>query len=393
MTEGDEWKRQRKFVSPVFSERNNALVWDETVKIMHELLEVKWRKQERIIVNDCIEDLTLPIALFVLSAAAFGKPVSWLEGSTVPPGHSMAFKDALHMLSVNLLYKVLPKWLKYFGFGQKMRELEVASDEFEKYMAEMIRLRRSGEDKVERYDILSGLISANEETTDGDQKLSDSELTGNVFILMIAGHETTAHTLAFTFGLLALYPEVQEELYQQVKSVVPEGRLPEYSDMNALKYPLAVIHETLRMFPPVPLIPKISAEDTTLVTTNAEGEKIVLPVPAGTVVDLRVAALHYNPRYWKDPYEFRPSRFLEAECPRDAFLPFSAGPRACIGRRFTETEAVAVLAMIAMRYKVSIKDEPEFAGESWEERKARVLDAKIFLTLAPKRMPLEFTRR
>jgi len=159
-------------------------------------------------------------------------------------------------------------------------------------------------------------------------------LLGNTFIFLIAGHETTAHTLCFTFALLALYPDEQERLYQQIKGIMADiDGIPTYEDMNKFTLSLAVLYESLRMFPAVSSIPKISAEDTSLTVNNADGGKSTFPVPAGTRVHFHFPALHYNSRYWKDPYTFRPERFLE-DWPKDAFLPFSSGARACLGRRY-----------------------------------------------------------
>jgi len=133
-------------------------------------------------------------------------------------------------------------------------------------------------------------------------------------------------------------------------------------------------------------------EDTTLVTTNTAGEKVVVPVPKDSDVILYVPAMHYHPRYWKDPEEFRPQRFRE-NWPRDAFLPFSGGARGCIGRRFAETEATAILAVLIARYKIEVKEEPQFAAETFEQRKERVLESRAGITLTPVRVPLVFKRR
>ncbi|EKM58127.1 uncharacterized protein PHACADRAFT_58785, partial [Phanerochaete carnosa HHB-10118-sp] len=94
-----------------------------------------------------------------------------------------------------------------------------------------------------------------------------------------------------------------------------------------------VLYETLRMFPPVHSIPKSVAEDTAITITNAAGARTTIPMPKGSSISLHTPGLHYNPRYWPEPDVFRPARFLAADWPRDAFLPFSAGPRACLGRR------------------------------------------------------------
>jgi cytochrome P450 len=208
---------------------------------------------------------------------------------------------------------------------------------------------------------------------------------------LIAGHETTAHTLCFTFALLALYPDEQEKLYKHILSVLPDGRFPTYEEMALLNYSTSVFYETLRMFPPVPNIPKISEEDTTLTFGNANGEKRTIPVPKGTRIIINPPGLHYNPRYWKDPHTFKPERFLE-DWPKDAFVPFSTGPRACLGRKFFETEGIAILTMIISRYKITIKEEPQFIGETFEQRKNRVLKCKGEMTMTPIRVPLTFTR-
>jgi len=150
--------------------------------------------------------------------------------------------------------------------------------------------------------------------------------------------KTTAHTLCFTFALLALYQHEQEKLFQHIQSVVPKDRVATYEDMAALTYAMAVFYETLRLFPPGISIPKISVEDTSLVTSNIHGEKISVPIPKGTPLMISVVGLHYNPRYWEDPHSFRPARFLE-DWPRDAFLPFSAGPAPASEESFSKRKA------------------------------------------------------
>ncbi|EIN08462.1 cytochrome P450 [Punctularia strigosozonata HHB-11173 SS5] len=391
-SEFDDWKRYRKVAAPSFSERNNKLVWDETVRIMLDMFDNVWKDKPEIVVDHAV-DITLPIALFVIGVAGFGRRISWNDDLVVPPGHEMTFKDALHVVSTDVFVRlIVPE--RAMGLTKRLRNVRLAFKELEQYMSEMISARRTAEKKEERYDLFSSLLDASDDVAaDSANTLSDSELRGNIFIFMLAGHETTAHTLCFAFGLLALYPEWQEKLYQHIKSVIPDDRLPTYEEMNLLTHSMAVFYETLRMYPPVNGVPKYSAEDTTLTTTNEAGEKRTIPVPAGTGLLINVPGLHYNPRYWKDPHTFNPSRFLDADWPRDAFLPFSAGARACIGRRFFETEGIAILSMMISRYRIEIKEEPQFAHETFEERKARVLASKPGLTMTPIRMPLVFKRR
>ncbi|KAJ4475587.1 cytochrome P450 [Lentinula aciculospora] len=386
-SEGEDWKRYRKIAAPAFNDRNNKLIWDETIRIIIDLFDNVWGSQESVVIDHALS-ITLPIALFVLGAAAFGRRISWKDDEGIPPNHQMSFKDAIHEVSMNCFMKILfPDWA--MGLTERTRRVRLAFEELNSHMLEMISKRRNAEKKEERHDLLSSLLDASAD----DPSFTDRDLTGNIFIFLLAGHETTAHTLCFTFAMLALYPDQQEILYEHIKSILADGRLPTYEEMPLFTHSMAVFNETLRMFPPVNGIPKYSSEDTSLTVGNAAGEKLVLPVPQGTHIVVNTVGLHYNPRYWKDPEEFRPSRFLEPDWPRDAFLPFSAGPRACIGRKFFETEGIAILTMMISRYKIEVKEEPQFASETFEERKARVLASKPGLTMTPIRVPLVFKRR
>ncbi|PBK86497.1 cytochrome P450 [Armillaria gallica] len=134
----------------------------------------------------------------------------------------------------------------------------------------------------------------------------------------------------------------------------------------------------------------MSSEDTVLVSTNEAGERKTVPVPRGAMVRIDVVGLQYNPRYWKNPEIFSPSRFLD-DWPREAFMPFSQGSRACIGRKFFEWEAIAVVTMIISKYKITARENP---GETFGERKERILKNRhggLFLTLV--KTPLVFTNR
>ncbi|KAI5119153.1 hypothetical protein M0805_005232 [Coniferiporia weirii] len=388
--EGDEWKKHRKIVNPAFSEPNNKLVWDEAVRITLDMINNAWENKAEVFVENAV-DITLPVALLIIGSAGFGRKISFADNLKVPPGHAMSFKDALHITSQDMILGfVVPGWA--MSFTQRFRKVRRAFAELQKYMQEMIDERRNAEKKPERHDLFSSLLDANQEAEDVETRLSDTELIGNIFIFLLAGHETTAHTLCFTLGLLALYPDQQEILYQSIMSVIPDGRLPTYDDMNSLTYVTGVFFETLRLFPPVTIIPKKSSEDTTLFTLNTKGEKIAVPVPKGSTITLHTPGLHYNPRYWKDPYEFRPQRFRE-DWPRDAFLPFSGGARSCIGRRFAETEATAILTVLIAHYRVEVMNEPQFTAETFEQRRERVLSAKAGITTTPVRVPLVFKKR
>ncbi|KAH8075864.1 cytochrome P450 [Cristinia sonorae] len=387
-SEHEAWKRFRRISNPAFTEPNNRLVWDETVKIMNDLFNNVWGNQKQVVTDNALH-ITMPIALFVIGAAGFGRRLAWNDEMAPPAGHRITFKagDALYTVSESIPTRMLaPRWATYFL--PHVKKVFEAFDELGVYMQEMVTSRRNAEVKEERYDLLSSLLDASE----GDAQLTDAELIGNIFVFLVAGHETTAHTLCFALGLLALYPDEQERLYQEVIKAVPKDRDPIFQDMASLDYVICVLSETLRIFPPVIGIPKFAAEDCTLTTTNNNGDKVTLAIPKGSGINIDTVGLHNNPKYWDEPEAFKPSRFM-GDWPRDAFLPFSGGVRSCIGRRFAELESVVVMAMLVKKYKITVKDEPQFAHETFEEKKARVLKTKNGLTLTPAKTSLVFTLR
>ncbi|KAH9962832.1 cytochrome P450 [Russula dissimulans] len=401
-SDGAEWKKYRKVTAPAFSERNFKLVWHESVQIMVDLFDQVWGDKSEIVVDHCL-DITLPMALFVIGTAGFGRRVTWTSDHVVPPGHQMTFKDALHIFSANISMKlILPSWAE--NATKHTRKVTLAFLELKQYMLEMVEARRDVDKAEQRYDLLSGLLDATQDAPDNGAILIHIPQfaflevvllagVGNMYIFLFAGHETTGHTLCFSFALLALHPDVQERLYEHIKGVLSSlNRTPTYEDMGRFTYSLAPPKRTISYGHKAPLIPKIAAEDMTLTVSNAKGGKTTFPVPSGTQVDLHVAGLHHNPQYWKDPNTFMPERFL-GDWPKDAFAPFSLGARACLGRRFFETQGIAAMAMMVSRYKIEIKEEPEFSGETFEERYARITAFDQVLTTTPLRVPLVFKRR
>lgn len=242
-------------------------------------------------------------------------------------------------------------------------------------------------------------------------KLTDREVIGNIYVFLLAGHDTTAHTLAFTFGLLALYPEIQEQTFKSIKEVLPNiSDELSYEKVADLKYCLAIFMETLRLYPSVVVIPKFCTENTLVPvrtfsrdgkTESKEGIQQVF-IPKYTELFLDVPALHYNKRYWgEDAHDFKPERFLDDEWkeggyrwPREAFMGFSQGARACLGQKFAQVEAVTMIAEFIRRFEVSIDPKALVPGESREKARLRLLNGcKTIITLTPTPLPLIFKER
>jgi len=287
-----------------------------------------------------------------------------------------------------MVYLAVPSMA--MGLTEKFRHVRLAYKEFRQYMEEMAEARKASDDKAEHHDLFNNLIAA----ADAEQGMfSNEELFGNIFVFLMAGQETTAHSVGFALALLALYPKEQEELYAHICRVLPGGQAPEYEDLPALTPVLNVFYETLRMRPPVGTIQKRTTEDRTYITSNLKGDRREVFIPKGTAININVPAIHNHPRFWDEPNVFKPSRFNDPNWPRDAFLPFSNGPRACIGRKFAEKDSTVILTMLVQRYKIEIDVEPRYAKETFDQRQTRILSGNAGITLGPKAVPLIFKRR
>ncbi|KAF8750836.1 cytochrome P450 [Rhizoctonia solani] len=369
--EGDDWKRHRRETQRAFNEKNIRMVWSETEGVMNSLFEV-WDKLNttEVRISD-VPDMTEMLALLVISAAGFGRRVNWDPADDkTPEGRKMSFSTALRTVSGNLITRLLiPNWAK--DLTKTTRTITTAFSEFGSYLSEMT-------------------AAPSDADSGKGQKLSDRDVAGNAFLFLFAGHETTAHTLSFCLGLLALYPEVQQEVYEQIKQVIGTRDKLEYSDMNDINLVECVLWEALRLYPVVTQAPKIATEDSVIsIARNGPGAtentREDFFIPKGANIWLSFTAVHYNPTHWSEPEKFRPKRFLEPYN-KDAFLAFSIGPRSCLGRKFAETESIVALAMLLARYEVGIDDErfpniPERAN--WNVRLVFLILSKLSLWFQP----------
>jgi cytochrome P450 len=202
--------------------------------------------------------------------------------------------------------------------------------------------RTSGQD---RGDLLSLLVQARD--ADDGSGMSDRQLRDEVMTLVLAGHETTALALTWTWYLLAEHPQVEPGLRAELNGVL-KGRPPELADVARLPFTNAVIAEVLRLYPPVWAIGREAIENTRI------GE---MAVQRGTVVLFSPWTMHRDERFFPEPDAFRPERWLDglaSRLPRFAYYPFGGGPRQCIGNVFALTEGALLLATIAQRYRLAL---------------------------------------
>lgn len=391
--EFDEWRRHRRIAGPSFSDRNNKVVHEETTRLTEDLLDRWSAKGARVVNIDNVVTFTSKLTVMIISIAGFGYSFGWDETEEMPPGHKMTFRTSLSTLLYNFPLRLLFSDSALM-FSKTGRKVVTAFRELGVYMSEMIEERRQGGSAGEP-DLFTNLINGTSEDPKerAENQLSNEELKGNIFTFLFGGHETTAHSLGFTLALLAMHPDIQEKAFQELRRIVPEGEAPTYAQILEWKYGLAVTHESLRMFPPILSLWRYSGHDTVLTTFSTDGRNtpITFPVPQGTKIMVSIAGLHYNPKYWDQPELFRPERFL-GNYNKDAFMPWGAGPRSCIGRRFSETDSLTFLANLLLKYRFKVT--PISDKETPAEMKERVLRwSHGMITIAPEKVPLTFTLR
>jgi len=210
----------------------------------------------------------------------------------------------------------------------------------------MIEERRRG--GLTKRDLLTLLLAAQDEESGGG--MSDKQVRDEAMTLFLAGHETTAISLSWTWHLLAQHPDSYARLCAEVDGL-GEGPVG-FEDLARLPYTLQVFKESMRLYPPVPVLDRQAVEDTEL------GE---YEVPRGTVVILSPYAMHRLPDLFPEPERFRPERFepeQEAARHKCAYLPFAVGPRVCVGNHFAMMEGQIVLATVARRCRFEVGGDP-----------------------------------
>jgi len=421
--QGEEWKRHHKIVGPTFSEKSNRLVFEESLRQAEGMLSF-WKDKSgdkglsaELRLKDTSGD-TATLTLHVICAAGFGIPQLWenqgvdsLDGRALPGfsddkltgGHTLSFKKSLMTILSHILWFMVfpPRLLRKLPF-EGARVAATAFFECMEYFHTLVEIKRKQmsldeDENSKTVDLLGPMIKANDiipiplnKSTINQPTLSTSEILGNSFIFLFAGHDTTASKLHFTLILLAMHLQSQRKVQSDIDSIVGTKVTTEWSyekDMPRLFNCMvgAALHESLRLIPAVSNIPKVTAGEQQIIV---DGKFFI--IPNGTHAYLNVVGAHRNPRYWDEPSEFKPERWLPSSKKissegkrridpeeenedtqqqssfetttstslllpeKGSFIPFSLGARSCPGKRFAQVESVAVVATIFQRYSVEL---------------------------------------
>lgn len=329
-SEGDFWLRQRRLSQPAFHRDRIGAYADVMVSFTERMLH-SWRDGQVRDVQDDMMRLTLEIVAKTLFDAD-------IAGEAAEA--SVAMDTLLRCFTARLDTMLrLPE-----GFPTPVNlRLQRAAKRLDQIILDIVANRRaSGED---RGDLLSMLLQAQDEDDGG--RMTDQQLRDELMTLFMAGHETTANTLAWVWYLLSSHPEAEARLHAERDEVLGD-RPPTLADLPRLAYADMVVTESLRVFPTVWLLGREAIERCRI------GSYDIMP---GTTVYMSQWVLHRDPRFFDDPETFRPERWADGfakRLPRYAYFPFGGGPRVCIGNNFAQMEAVLLLATIAQRFRVQV---------------------------------------
>ena len=326
---GDFWLKQRRLIQPAFhKQKMNQLVQNMQKTIVSELKDLPEEKS---------------VALFpIMNNLAFNVVAKSLF-------HISASEEKLNRLKIIILQvqEFLIKeirlpykswWFKISGQINKHKELVLESDAIIKEIVEE-RIKSNSKQN----DLLDMLLETRyEETGEG---MSTQQLIDEIKILFIAGHETSANAMTFTLHLLGNHPEIQQKIFDELIEI--ESQTDDIIEqLQKMTYTNAVINESMRLYPPAWITDRENIDDDNLLGYHIK-EK--------TLIGVSFYELHRNPKYWDDPEEFNPERFLGEQKKKSTqyFYPFGAGPRMCIGLGFAMYEMSLTLSYIVKKYKVT----------------------------------------
>jgi len=337
-SEGDTWRRHRRIMAPSFDHRSIVAY----APLMTEIaagLAAEWDTLPagaEIDVAAAMMHATLHIISRTMFSSDSDEIVDILE-------HGVGrYQSELRPGLIDLLE--LPQWLSRLT---SWRRPERIFSEFDKVIDRLLTARgRAGDGEAQPTDLLARLLAARDEETGGG--MTTEEVRNQVVTIFMAGHETTALALTWTWYLLSQHPAAEAKLHTELAAALG-GRTPRHEDLGKLRYTRMVLEESMRLYPPAHTLSRAAVGDD---------EVLGRRIPAGAQILIVPWLLHRNPKLWDRPGAFEPERFAPERAGsrhRFAYIPFGAGPRICIGAAFAMAEAMLLLTTIAQRYRLRLK--------------------------------------
>lgn len=345
-SEGQHHLRQRRLVQPAFH-RERLKGYAADMAQIGDRFRSRW---ENGVVMDVDQEM-MRLTLAIVGKTLFSADVESDSHEVGEAMETLLGMFQLVMLPFSTLLEKLPIPV--------MKRFHKARTALDNIIYGLIAQRRA--EGVDRGDLLSMLLDARDEEGDGSG-MTDQQVRDEAITLFLAGHETTANVLTWTWYLLSQHPEVEARLHQEVDQVL-QGRLPGFDDFPKLPYVEHVMAESMRLYPPAWAIGRQAREAFQLGGFAIPAKSILLMSPYVT---------HRSSEYWPNPTQFNPDRWAQPnERPKFSYFPFGGGPRLCIGERFAWMEGVLLISAIAQKWKFHLVD-------------GHPVDTKPLITLRPK---------
>jgi cytochrome P450 len=330
-SEANFWLRQRRLIQPVFV-RNRITQYGPAMVAATERVIGEWKQGESRDIHAEMMRLTLAVAAKTLFNAEVG-------------ADAQAVAQAMEVMQSHFLQRFnslmpLPMWIPTPANLRARRAVK----QLDAVLFRIIRERR--ESKADQGDLLSLLLHARDE--DDGAGMSDQQLRDEAMTLVLAGHETTALVLSWSWYLMAQHPDAEHRLWAELDQVLA-GRTPTVDDWPRLKFTEMIALEAMRLYPPAYVIGREAIADCVI---GGYG------VPRGTTVLMPQWVVQRDPRFFDEPERFRPERWGEERIksrPKFAYFPFGGGPRVCIGQQFAMMELVLILATIAQKFRFRLQ--------------------------------------
>ncbi|WP_247005542.1 cytochrome P450 [Halorientalis litorea] len=336
LSEGETWRQQRQLAQPAFDVRRLSGMADRIVDHTESLLD-GWADGDRVDIEEEMTTVTIDVILDLMMGTELPRERVERVRADLEP---VAFR-----FEPSPIRFALPEWVPMPGDA----EFAEAVESLEDLVGDIVAQRRhdigSEDDPDAPMDFLSVLLRARERGEQTDEQLRDEMMT-----MLLAGHDTTALTLTYTWFLLSENPEAERRVHAELDEVL-DGDRPTVEDVRELEYTEWVIKEAMRLYPPVYTIFRSP-------TTDVEIGGYTVPEDASIM--LPQWAVHRSEKYWDDPETFDPDRWSPERAndrPRFAYFPFGGGPRHCIGKHLAMLEARSIVATVASQYRLDFEGE------------------------------------
>ena len=335
ISDGETWKTRRRMVAPIVHVSRLKAFAPAMIEAATDVRE-RWSQTNGATIDVLSESATL--AADIICRTLFGRRLAHNYATQIVEGFS-DYQRAIGQIDI-ISFLGFPDWVPRWYSGAVHRSVQRIHEILDDVIASM-RIKTDKEASV-----IHRLLNVQDKDTGA--QLDDEAVRNEVAVLFMAGHETTANTLAWMWYLLSQAPDVEAKLHAELDSVLGD-RPPALADIPNLVYARAVLDETLRLYPPVPLLPREAIQDEEFGGYH---------IPKGSLMFVVPWLLHRHKKLWENPDHFIPERFLPDAATRIhkyAYIPFSVGPRICAGMSFGVTESLLSLATLAQAFKLRLK--------------------------------------